>query len=312
MHRTVLSLLRCTAPGVFPARLRSGRHISIVCAFTSDQTAPIWVAKTAIDGLGRAGLRREYEALRYLAPWSDELCIPTVIAWDDGDRESCLVQSGVRGTVDLPTIPTDRSTPVVPDIFEKAAAWLRRFRGLVPVPIALSISGLVERLSEAFEPDEAADGEFAALLEFLQRSIPNESSPGVPAHGDFWAPNIMSSRTAIGVIDWGGFATSFPLLDLFWFVGGHLYTRLGRLCTTAEAHCYAFFSRSSVRDFVQRELTDSAFTPSETRFYFYCYLAERIRCQTPARPVEWCGLLQRLRTNGYPGPYTSGIASSDC
>jgi aminoglycoside phosphotransferase (APT) family kinase protein len=302
MHNAVLNRIKETPAPVQLARIGSKRGTAIVCAFTSEDAAPLWVAKTARNPEGIVRLKNEQQALAYLEPWAALLHIPRVLAWEESGSQACLIISGVDGQQTDLALPVDASLETVRQSFGPAARWLRTFWSKVPSPTATSVNesadSLARRLRVADEWRERMEG----VIGLLARGRPGGDASPVPMHGDFFPMNVTLCRGELSVIDWDHFDGGLPLHDLFSFVANSYYIRKRRICTKTEVYLHVFFSQSPVSRFLREQIQEQRIGPELARFYFYGYLARQILTETCSAPPLWYPLLEKLKQLDYPCP----------
>ena len=301
MHKAVLANLRRSGPGVSVARLISGRRCSILAGFSRESAGPRWIAKSSGDAIGIASVRKEYEALAYLASWAEPLGIPRIIDWEDTGGEVCLIVTGAAGSAAATPLRVDRRSPV-PGYFNRAAEWLARFQQLVPARTSVSLATLSRAVADELQTQPG----YGALLDGILGMLRNPGAAGdhaaPPIHGDFWATNVLLSDRQINVIDWDYFGPGFPFEDLFSFVIYQQYVMPNRYCTLPESYLHCIFSDSPVCQFVKRHFA-TLFSPDQARLYFYGFLGRRI-CRETTAAEQWRTLLERLAAAKYPAPCT--------
>lgn len=303
MHSAILSRLRSDSR-VASARIASGRG-SIIGAFDDRTPHPLWIAKTARKPEDVARLRKEFEALGYLQPWSGELGIPRALEWDATDRQAVLIQSGVRGRRESVSLALDAGDAEVRKRFEEVLGWLKRFQAAVPAPAAMTVKELAEKRVEDLgsrrgEAGEALDG----VIAVLGRVGSAGQRGAIAVHGDFYPANVLFVKPGLSVVDWSAFGTGFPLQDAFSYVANTDYYRRGRVCRLVESYRHAFFSGSRVNDLIGREIGSDGSSEQEARDLFYCFLATQI-CADASTPMQfWLEIARYLEPFGYPGPCT--------
>jgi aminoglycoside phosphotransferase len=301
MHKAVLAKLKKGGPGISVARLMSGRRCSIVAGFSPAGAAPQWVAKWSADPDGISAVRKEYEALSYLAEWTEPLGIPRVLEWEDTGGEVCLIQAGAEGNAAFASLRADRPSPV-PGFFHLAVEWSARFQKLVPLRAPAAIARVAQETANRLEAQSGYGGLFKEILGILRDAGAAADDDAVPTHGDFWAMNVLLSGRRVNVVDWDHFGPGFPLEDLFSFVIYQGYVTGNRYCTITESFVHGVFSDSPVCRFVKSQI-ENRYGLAQARLYFYGFLARRI-CQTNTPADEWRTLFDWLARAGYPAPCT--------
>jgi len=300
MRDAILSRLT-SSPGVTPGRIASDRY-SIVCGFEERTAHPLWVAKAGGDPGAIWRLRKEYEALTYLAPWAQELGIPRALEWREEGGESILIQSGMSGARGMVMLPVGASAAELRRWFDDPINWAGRFQAVVPPPQPGTISAVAERYAQVLEQATEFGGAMRGLIEILRDPASPEARSAPPVHGDFHSTNVLYVRPGLNVVDWTSFSTGFPLQDALSFLVNAIYYEPRRACTLLEKYRHAFFSKTPLCSIVRRVIESGSNTPTEARFLFYGFLATQI-CADADTPKEyWLEIVQYLDQHGYPAP----------
>jgi len=303
MHRAILSQIQRTAGPVQLMRIYSERGCAIICAFNEGEASPLWVAKIARNAEAIARLKREHQALSYLAPWAELLQLPRILVWEECSEDACLIMSGVAGQQMVLTLSRNASIKTVKHSFGPVVSWLHTFWLKVPPPPpATSVNRLADSLCRRIAAMEEWRDRMDGVIEVLARGRPCGDAPPVPVHGDFFSMNVMLSRGELHVIDWDHFTAGFPLHDLFGFIVNSQYIHARRLCAKTEAYFHVLFSQSPVSRFLRDQIRQLQVSPEIARFYFYGFLATQVLVETATPPTEWYPLLEELKRLDYPGP----------
>jgi len=302
MHQTILTKLHST-PEIMLGRIHSGRS-SIVCAFKNGISHPLWVAKTTHDYGSMWRLQREYEALTYLEPWAQQLCIPQVLKCDQGECEFVLILSGVPGRRENIALRVNAAEADLHRSFDEPIAWVRRFQSQVRAPQPMTLDMVANDYVERLSPWTKSSTAMESMIALLGESATAGSRKAVPVHADFHPTNVLFLRPGLSVIDWNSFASGFPLQDIFSFVVNANYYCPGRILSLLENYHHAFFSKSRLCEFVRSLIEAEEWSAPEARFLFYCFLATQI-CADASTPNQvWLRLVGYLSQHGWPGPGT--------
>ncbi len=298
MHSAILSRLN-SSPGVTPGRIGSDRY-SIVCGFEEGVPRPLWVAKSGSDPGAVWRLRKEYEALTYLAPWAQELGIPQVLEWREDAGEAILIQSGMSGARGSVMLPVRASIKELHGAFDEATDWAKRFQSRVTPPESVTIGAVAERLAQKIEADAGLGGAMRGLIQILREPASAGERSAPPAHWDFHATNVLFARPGLNVVDWTSFSTGFPLQDALSFVVNAIYYLPRHTLTLLEKYQLVFFSKAPVCGLIRSLLEGEA----EVRFLFYSFLATQICADADTPKEHWLEIARYLDDHGYPAPCT--------
>ena len=292
MHKAILERLRADRQ-LTVARLFAGTEnsIRILAAYRDDTDYPLWIGKTSAQDAGRARLRKENAALSHVAPWSQQLRTPAVVAFEDDVEETCLIQTGIPGFVSR---PSSASTSSLTQPVHKALAWLEQFEQLVPLPQQMTLAQLTEQVAGRLQPHVEKNPAVKDLAQFLRSEQPMQLALQ-PLHGDFWHENVFVSGAQVGVIDWDELRSGLPLHDA-------LTLLLSSLTGADLGHAFdqAFFSASAQGRYLRKRTDALGVGAAEARFCFYAFAAERLSWKKFS--PSWLRVLENLGKRGFPVP----------
>lgn len=310
MHELIRRRWEQTCGRAVLARLRSAPETSLLACFSAGIAHPVWLAKVGRCEPYRAALRREHATLIRLRAHARALGVPEPLDWQDDAEESCLILSGLAGS--MPNWrcgpgPLDRAAA---GLLRRASTWIGRLQEL-PVPEnTATVQTLVEELiSERQQrPDRwPLDG----LLAELRSACAQDPLATVASHGDFWAGNLLIAGEQLNVMDWNGFTSGSPLDD-FWV----LVTKapVPPRATRWQLLERQLFQAGALARQLRRGAPHRLAEPA-LRLSFYFFLARRLRWEaglssqprTPRQHLaarrEWLPVLAQLQARSFPAPF---------
>lgn len=301
MNASLLAHFR-KQPHLQIARIAAGRDVAIAAAYEPGGAHPVWVAKTAASSQVRCRLKREHDALCYLAQAAGALQVPRVLLWEENERECIFVRTGLPGEADSVAISVESAVEVLDRYYRRPLDWLGRFQKLVAPPRALRWRDLAAEARAWLRRQNHAG--MGRLADWIEQASQNVEGTAVAVHGDFFPRNILLGDQ-LRVVDWDQFGVGFPTHDLLYlFVGSDLH-RHGRLIPMDQIALAVAFSALPIAGYFQRAATALGVPAEAMPLNFYCYLAHLLEAsQGGIEEPTWLRLLDKLDQANFPPPGT--------
>ncbi len=315
MHELVREYWARTPRPEALAQLRSAPHTTLLACFAAGQRHPAWVAKLAWEENRRAALRREHAILCRLHSHARELGAPLALAWEDNDREACLILSGLPGAIPPWRCGPGRLRSAAVRLLHRSSDWIRRLQSLLPaVADRCQSPPTVQQLAAELiaarrrRPDQWP---IEALLAAMQAECRQPPLPAVSCHGDFWIGNLLLAGPQLHVVDWNGLSPGSPLDD-YWLL-------ITKSSLPAGLSRWQLLERQLFRPGPLarrlRRAAPCALAAPALRLSFYLFLARRLRWEAgldlqprtawhhQAARREWLPVLQALEDRAFPTPF---------
>jgi Phosphotransferase enzyme family len=268
--------------------------------FIPGEEYPSVVGKLYTDPIQVELGRRECEVLGQLAPFAEQLGIPRLLLQNDSAAGFFYMQSGMAGN----PLPDELNPADDNEILKQlnvVGPWLERFQHVVPAQgdLASALCGVIS--GEGDLPRE--------LRRYATEALPLLAGiPTVPAHGDFWAQNVLLGRNGAAVVDWGTFHYGAPVEDLLNFCISAVFPSSLPAASAADFMWDVFFGDSAIAIRTQAEanriLAVRGLAPDLLRPLFLQFVLTRLGRREFIDNPAWQVFARRFAEAGAPAPWS--------
>jgi len=273
-------------------------HVWLI--FRPGEQAPAVVGKSSTTPAQREAALRECDALRRLAPYSEELSVPRLLFQEDAACGFVHLQTVLPGRPLRRELSTGDGNRIAAQ-FDMIEGWLAKLQALAP-------SGA--SLAEVFRrriPAAASALVPPALLDAAAASLPLFTAvPAVAVHGDFFGGNVLVAGSGVSVIDWDTFHYGTPVEDLFSFAAGAVF-RYRDMDLSAKLIQEVFRGSSPLamrtRAAALRAMVRVGLPAEHLHPLYRMYLIDRLARGSYMDAAAWRIVAERYIAEGMPAPW---------
>ena len=273
-------------------------HVWLI--FRPGEQAPAVVGKSSTTPAQREAALRECDALRRLAPYSEELSVPRLLFQEDAACGFVHLQTVLPGRPLRRELSTGDGNRIAAQ-FDMIEGWLAKLQALAP-----SEASLAEVFRQRI-PAAASACVPRALLDAAAASLPLFTAvPAVAVHGDFFGGNVLVAGSRVSVIDWDTFHYGTPVEDLFSFAAGAVF-RYRDMDLSAKLIQEVFRGSSPLamrtRAAALRAMARAGLPAEHVRPLYWMYLIDRLTRGNYVDTAAWRIFAAEYIAAGMPAPW---------